>query len=204
MARDGYTDTDLEAGLENFQENQPVATFQVASSSSQDTIELPDAAFIRESEILRDGQDLVLEAPNGETVVIEGYFSADPAPVLMSGHIGLTPDMVDSFVRSPDAAFAQKGTLSDVSPVGEISEISGDAFVIRTNGVREPLVLGADIYEGDVLETSADGAVNIKFVDDSSFAVSENAKLVLMNMYLTRARRPANLTSRYCAVFLFM
>jgi len=55
---------------------------------------VPGNEFITHSEITRDGQDLVLHAPNGETIVIEGYFLADLAPMIVSddarlyAHIG--------------------------------------------------------------------------------------------------------------------
>ena len=65
-----------------------------------DSVSLPDAAFVKDSDIVRDGQDLVLEAADGSAVVIEGYFSAMPPPLLQApGGETLTPALVESFVR---------------------------------------------------------------------------------------------------------
>jgi len=146
-----------------------------------DSVSLPDAAFVKDSDIVRDGQDLVLEAADGSAVVIEGYFSAMPPPLLQApGGETLTPALVESFVRgSGPQQYAQRGTLDDESPIGSITEINGEAKIIRTDGSIEPVTLGTSVYEGDVVETAANGAVNIVFADETSFAVSQNAKLAI-------------------------
>lgn len=51
-------------------------TFQADSAQ----IELPDASFIRDAMIQRDGMDLVLDGPHG-TITIDGYFAAEQAPL---------------------------------------------------------------------------------------------------------------------------
>lgn len=143
----------------------------------QDTIEVPSNDFIADSEMSREGQDLVLEAPDGSTLIVNNYFTAEPAPTIESpdGSI-LTPNLVNSFLNSP-AQFAQASTMADVSPIGAVEESKGDATVIRADGTSEPITLGTPIYEGDTIETSGDGAVNIVFIDETSMAVSENARL---------------------------
>ena len=45
------------------------------------TVELPDASYIRDAALERDGMDLILDGPNG-TVTVEGYFAAESAPDL--------------------------------------------------------------------------------------------------------------------------
>lgn len=68
---------------------------------------------------------------------------------------------------------------SDTQQIGEVTEVTGVAKVIRTDGSVEPVMLGTEIYEGDIVETEGAGAVNIGFIDDSSFAVSENARVAI-------------------------
>ena len=63
--------------------------------------------------------------------------------------------------------------------IGTITEISGKATITRTDGSVEPLSLGSEVYLQDQIETFGDGAVNIGFIDDSSFSISENAKLTI-------------------------
>lgn len=52
-------------------------TFQ---ANGTERIDLPSSDLIADAQMTREGDDLVLETPNGEVAVIEGYFSADPAP----------------------------------------------------------------------------------------------------------------------------
>lgn len=152
---------------------------QTFKADGADRIDLPSPSFISEATLTREGGDLVLQTPDGQSVVIEGYFNADPAPVLHApdGAI-LTPNLVDSFVRSP-LQYAAGETASDESPVGAVEEVKGDATVTRADGSVETITNGTPIYQGDIIETAADGAVNIVFLDETSMAVSANARLAI-------------------------
>ncbi len=174
MARTSDSDFDLSDGNAQTHGN-------IIQANGQDVIDLPDSSFLANANIARDGADLILETPQGETLVIEGYFSATPAPLLNAPDGGvLTPDLVNSFAHNAGPLqYAQTATMNDASPVGAVEELSGQASVTHTDGTSEPLVLGMPIYQGDVIETSVDGAVNILFSDDSNFAVSENARLAI-------------------------
>ncbi len=145
---------------------------------SQDTLRIENSEFISNSDLSRDGFDLVLTLENGDTLIIEEYFSSDTPPTLISETgSALTPQLVDSFVQGNQ--FAQATTGTDVSPVGAVKELSGDATVTRTNGTVETITLGTPIYEGDIIETNAEGAVNIIFIDETEFAISEDARLAI-------------------------
>jgi hypothetical protein len=142
------------------------------------TVELPNAAYVHDAAITREGIDLVLEGPDG-TVIIEGYFAAEPAPALVAPDgTMLTPKLVDSFVQATPE-FASNPTANDASPVGVAQEVSGNATVTRADGTVETLTKGTPIFEGDIVQTDANGAVNIVFIDQTSFAVSEDAKLAI-------------------------
>lgn len=66
-------------------------------------------------------------------------------------------------------------TNADQSPIGEIQELSGTVNIIHADGSVEPAEEGMPVFEGDVVETDTDGAVNIFFVDESNISLSENA-----------------------------
>lgn len=146
------------------------------------TVSVPHGDLISGADISRDGQDLILEAPDGTVVVVENYFLADPAPVIQTsdGQV-LTPGMVTAFAHhAGPVTYAQaEGILSDASPVGSVKEVSGNATITRTDGTVVKVVTGTVIYQGDIVETDAEGAVNIVFIDESSFAVSQNARLAI-------------------------
>lgn len=163
-------------GAKNADQTDDKLTFQ---ANGADRIDLPSADFIADAQMTREGDDLVLETPGGEVAVIEGYFAADPAPVLHSpdGAV-LTPNLVQAFAHSP-MEFAANETASDQSPVGAVEEVKGNATVTRADGTVETITNGTPIYQGDVVETDAAGAVNIVFIDETSMAISSNARLAI-------------------------
>ncbi len=156
--------------------NTDQLTFQ---ANGTDRIELPSSDFIADANMTRDGDNLILQTPNGEVAVIEGYFSADPAPLLASpdGAV-LTPNLVQAFAHSP-MEFAANDTASDESPIGAVEEVKGNVTVTRADGTVESVAIGTPIYQGDVVETDANGAVNIVFMDETSMAISENARMAI-------------------------
>lgn len=159
------------------QESAPDNTQRITLQNDGQSVDLPDVSYVRDASITRDGVDLVLETADG-TVVIEGYYTAEPTPNLVAPDgLTLTPDLVNSFTHG-GSQYADAGTgMSDVSPIGAVQEISGEATVTRLNGSIETIGIGTPIYQGDVIDTDESGAVNIIFVDDTTFAVSEDARL---------------------------
>ena len=139
-----------------------------------------DGQFVATADMTRQGMDLHLTAPDGKSVVIEGYFSQDPPPDLIT-HDGarLSPQLVDSFLPPEHVGqYAASGqTVTDESPAGKIIEVVGDAHIVRADGTKVPATMGTPVYQGDVIETSKTGAVNILFADNTTFAVSESARL---------------------------
>jgi len=150
--------------------------------NGEGALQLPADLDFSSIDILRDGQDLILRDAHGAEITVNNYFNADPAPSLLSnsGHQSLPPQLIQSFVQHDgDIRIASTSSLSDVSPIGEVTEISGDAKIIRTDGTEEKIILGMPIFEGDIVETEGQGAVNIGFIDESFFAISENARITI-------------------------
>lgn len=168
--------------FEDFSANDksaPDSNSLTLQADGSDQINLPDSSFVRDADLSRDGMDLVLETPNGETITIEEYFAQTQPPALVAPNgMRLTPELIQSFTHGGNE-YAAANTQTDVSPIGAVQEISGEAIVTRLNGTTETLGIGTPIYQGDVVETSEDGAVNIVFVDNTTFAVSEDARLAI-------------------------
>jgi len=143
-------------------------------------VELPSGDFIANAAMTRVGTDLHLATPDGHTVVVQGYFAQQTPPDLVT-HDGarLTSAMVDAFVAPEHASqYAASGqTATDASPAGRITQEVGDAHIIHADGTRVDATVGTPIYQGDVVETSKTGAVNIQFADNTTFAISENARM---------------------------
>lgn len=150
----------------------------IVQDEGQRSVDLPDASYVRDAQITRDGMDLILDGPNGD-IVIKDYFGDENAPNLVApdGSV-LTPDLVHSFVTSP-GVYADNPTMTDESPVGAVQEVTGHATVTHTDGTTETITQGTRIYQGDIVETDDHGAVNIAFIDETNFAVSEDARLAI-------------------------
>lgn len=144
-------------------------------------VPVPGMGFITDAQISQDGQNLVLKSPDGIVMVIEGYFNNETPPNLVApdGKV-LSPSLVKSFMSADAAQYAnEQVSMNDASPIGEITEAKGTVTVLHQDGTKETAQKGTPLFEGDVIETSADGAANITFADESSFAVSNNARMAI-------------------------
>lgn len=171
-------DTGLHSSIVNQSGMFTTAQNIVISPMGLSEVPVPGSSFISNAVMTQEGSDLILESPDGVTMVIEGYFSSDTPPNLISsdGKV-MTPALVKSFIQASTDFAEDKTAMNDATPVGEAHEVSGNATVTRTDGTTETIVKGTRIFEGDVIETDAKGAVNIHFADESSFAVTGNAKM---------------------------
>ncbi len=62
--------------------------------------------------------------------------------------------------------------------IGRITTASGTASVLR-GGAHLPATQGAPVYQGDVVETGADGSVVVTFIDNSRFSTGPGSELAL-------------------------
>lgn len=144
-------------------------------------VELPSGDFVANAEFMRTGHDLQMTSPEGDVIVIKDYFAQDPAPdIVTADGAHLSSEMVDAFLPPQHVgqyADASAGTASDVSAAGQIVEVVGEVTVVRADGTKVQATAGTPVYPGDVVETSGDGAANILFADNTTFAISESARL---------------------------
>ena len=146
-------------------------------------VTLPSGESATSAQFMREGTDLYLKSPDGHTIKIEGYFSHDPAPDLVSADGSHLPhQLVDSFLlpqHPGEYAAAGAHAVNDSSAVGKITQVVGDATVIHPDGSHLKADVGVAIHQGDIVETSAKGAVHILFADNTTFAISESARLAI-------------------------
>ena len=64
-------------------------------------------------------------------------------------------------------------------PIGQIQTASGFVTVTRVGGTIVAVKPGDVVYQGEVIETAADGAVGIIFADGTTFNLSASARMVL-------------------------
>src|SRR6516165_10339074 len=63
--------------------------------------------------------------------------------------------------------------------IGQIQTVNGSVTVTRASGTVADAKPGDLVYQGDVIETAAEGAVGIAFADGTAFNLAESARLSL-------------------------
>lgn len=85
------------------------------------------------------------------------------------------------------------GVAADVSAsklsVGQVSLLIGDAWVVRADGSRQSLRRGADVVVGDRIETSANGHVHVRFIDNAAVSVRPESVLEVQS-YRYESQQP--------------
>ncbi len=145
------------------------------------SIAVDNGRLLVSAEYHRDGDDLVLVTDDG-LLVVEDYFLQEPPPNLVSADGGImTPNLVQSFlVVDPDGPFGAHLVLAQAGdPVGTVTNVVGAGRIIRFDGTEVEIEEGTQVYQDDQILTEGGGGVDITFIDETTFAVGENARLVV-------------------------
>ena len=159
-------------------------------------IVLPQGLPLAGAEFAQDGSDLVLIFPDGTRVTIDGYFDLPHPPALVSadgaqisGEVaaglaaegaGVSAGLEGAVALGPAEGRILMGT--DGAAIGQVQNLNGIVFAVRPDGTRVALQVGSQVYQGDVLESGADGAIGVILADQTSFSMGENGKMVLDEM----------------------
>lgn len=140
---------------------------------------IPDKHLLFTGDYAREGNDLILSAPD-QKYVVHDYFKGEKRPALisedgamLSGHIvsSLTGHVQYAQATAPDAA----------QVIGHVLKLTGSASVIR-NGVTVELNIGDAVQKGDVVQTGSDSSIAMTLIDGSAFGMTSNARMVLNEM----------------------
>lgn len=156
----------------------------VLHASSGPEVLLPSDSVATDSQFVKQGDDLLLITPDGGVILVKDYFLSEPPPILTTPNGGrLTPDLVASFTP-PEASgqYAQASGLDAGEAIGQVTSLVGKAYAVRINGTRVLLSAGDSVYQGDVVETADGGAINMLFIDKTTFALGADARLALDEM----------------------
>lgn len=150
-----------------------------------ETLRLPEDGALLKASFVRVGGDLVLEMPNGTSILIQGYFDVAAPPALMTeGGALLAPDLVAALAGPlAPGQYAQSGESDlEATPIGRVDESVGEVTATRADGTRVALTQDTPVYQGDVIETAEDAALSITFIDETAFSLGEEARMVLDEM----------------------
>lgn len=165
-----------------------------------DPVLLPQGNEALKGDFARDGFDLHIELPSGDTIVVVDFYAGGPdaLPTLTTETGARLLGETAAKLAGPETAgqVAQSGGLaSDAAlgePIGSVDAIKGTATVIRADGSEEPLEAGSQIYENDTIVTGADSALGVLFVDDSTMSMGGNARLVVDQMVYDDSSQTGN------------
>ena len=148
---------------------------------------LADTATLLHGSYSRLGHDLVIEAPDGSRTLVTGFFTGGrPADLSGPGGEVLSGSVVARLAGAAGPVqVAQAGVveaLPQAQAIGIVTRMDGEVFAVRGDGTRVQLQSGAQVYQGDVIQTGADGAIGITFADNTEFSLGAGGRMVLDEM----------------------
>ncbi|MEG3619340.1 hypothetical protein V5T82_12805 [Magnetovibrio sp. PR-2] len=139
-------------------------------------------------------RELEGRAPQGSDFVVPSHVLDNGALSLsvpkgfeLSGEgIGLdvgVPDGVRVAQLSIDGVSTDSGPgVAQSEPIGQVSDLEGSVTATRIDGSQVALNTGDSIFQGDVIETGADGSIGVIFVDDTVFTLENDGQMVMDEM----------------------
>jgi hypothetical protein len=78
-----------------------------------------------------------------------------------------------------DLQLAQAGAAASGDPIGEVREATGSVLIVHSNGASEAAAVGTPVYADDIVATGPDAAVEIVFLDGTTFSLGANGQMRL-------------------------
>jgi|GEM_PF-5627084 len=157
----------------------------VVTADDTSAVALPADMTISESRLLQHGDNLVITAPNGNNYQVTDYFLLLPPPTLVTETgVTINPALIDAITRSSAARqYAQADGADGPAIVGQVGNLSGEVFIVRPDGTRAQLSPGDTVFEGDIVETGANGTAIVILADNATIALADGTRLSL-NSYV--------------------
>ena len=151
------------------------------TSHGGSNIDLPEGFVVAIGGYNAAGPDLILSGTEGQTVLIEGFYSNPPAG-LNIGH-GHIPFELAQTLAGPQTP----GTYAQTAPqaaeaIGQIETAEGTVTAIHADGTSVTLQNGDPIFQGDVIRTGAASSVGVTFNDETTFSLDEKGEITLDEM----------------------
>ncbi|MBT3306432.1 MAG: hypothetical protein HN377_08100, partial [Alphaproteobacteria bacterium] len=145
---------------------------------------VPAGGWLTHADFTRSGPDLLITGQNGEQILVRGYFSSADSPSLTTeGGLSISGNIVGRLAGPlAPGQYAQAGDAAVTDPIGQITTIQGSVEIERADGSRETVAEGSPIYQGDVVITGDDGAIDIEFIDETVFSLGGDGRMILDEM----------------------
>ena len=157
-----------------------------ATDLSGGFVEIPGDSWLLDAEYVRMGPDLILKGGGGEKVMVRGFFTLENPPALKSesGAV-VTPEMAIKLAGPlAPAQVAQAAPAASAlgEPIGAVETLEGTVEATHSDGAKVTLQQGDSVFQGDVLESGAKGAIGIIFIDESIFSMGKEGRMTLDDM----------------------
>ena len=182
MAQAGYPKT--------FMLSSSGASIKVLQAVNGNQLTVPGDAWLLKADFEPQGADLLLTGPDGSQVLIRDFYNLENPPDLMtdggaviSANLALTlagpiaPGQFTVWDGDPNAQLAQAA-----ESIGRVEATDGLVEAIHVDGTKVTLAKGDDIFQGDTLITAKGAAIGITFVDDTTFSLGEEGRMVIDEM----------------------
>ncbi len=159
----------------------------VLDADRAETVRVAGDDRLLAADLIRHGVDLVVRQADGQTTVVRGFFAAESPPDLVTAGgavIGpaLAARLAGAHATRQLAQAAPDSQVDGGEAIGRVETVVGTVVVSHLTGVWEEAAKGTAIFEGDVVETAADGRIGIIFADDTTFSLGENGRMVIDEM----------------------
>lgn len=167
--------------LKDFNQSGAIATDTVVLSVADGKLVVPDAPLLFGAEFLRVGRDLILRNEGHADLRILEYFRANPPADIFAPDGAVLRGASVARLAGPEAPgqYAQLGGARGGEPIGQVETTEGGTRVQGTDGTVETLAVGMKIFQGDVVETDADGALSLTFADGTIFTLAAASRMVI-------------------------
>ncbi|MBT4464655.1 MAG: hypothetical protein HOC60_08240 [Rhodospirillaceae bacterium] len=153
---------------------------------------VPGDAWLLKADFSPQGPDLLLTGADGTQILIRDFYTLENPPDLMTDQGAvisaelaqklagpIAPGVVAQNMGGP-VQIAQTETGNE--PIGKVEATDGLVEAIHTDGTRVTLSKGDSIFEGDTIETGKGAAIGITFVDETTFSLGEDGRMVIDEM----------------------
>lgn len=147
-------------------------------------VTIPGGDWLLHAKFGHAGADLLLTGEDGAQILVRDYFAQMSLPDLITDHGAVIGGDLAARLAGPvaPAQYAQAGDTPAIASVGSVTKLSGDATVRHADGSATPLKQGDQIYQGDVVQTGANGQIGITFDDGAVFSLGQRGRMTVDEM----------------------
>jgi len=181
-----------------FDNHEPLLTGDGAVIALQATpglpVVVPGGAWFLSAAFSHQGPDLLLTGTDGAHVIIRDFFALDNPPDLISeGGAVIAGDLALKLAGplAPGQVAQATGLVTPgaAESIGKVDVADGTVAVVRIDGTRVAVARGDDIFQGDSIETGQGGAIGITFIDETTFSLGENGRMVIDELVYDRGNQ---------------